>query len=182
MTKEEFKYIWVNKIATNAPWNYNAKEKGTRLLYLEKLIKFKKEVFSEAVDRLLDSEEGRRKTLPSVGTFLQFCRWVAQEGPAPKTEICPCCCGESWIRDNDLDKVVPCDCNYNVVPKVRISNAFSPDKKCELGECDPEGFVFPNGQKTQLGRCPKGKRVIKNISRNQRIRGLVDESMPRCGE
>lgn len=191
MTKSEFEFIWTTKVAANGNWGFGATDLDTIKLYRDKLIGFKKEILSDALDRLMDSEEGRAKGLPLVGTFLCFCRWVAGEGKPPKTEICPCCCGDGWISLPGLNTSTPCDCNYTVDPEKRISNTSKPDTKCKIGECDPLGFIFPRGVKTKLGKCPKNKKIIKNTSRKKRIEylygqkdidALVKKSTPGSGE
>jgi len=151
----EFLDIWSTKVSANGPWNYTASIPETSVLYRDKLSKFSKEVFSEAVDRLLTDEPDR---LPGVGIFARYCQWVQEDmGVVKRVNECPCCRGTCWIYLKDKNAVTPCDCNGGFPPEKRISSIFHDDKKCETGECSPDGEAFNNQKRYKLAMCPKGR-------------------------
>lgn len=153
MTKEQFKYIWNTKIKANGPWRLGALKENTARLYRDKLSKYDKDVLSKAVDKLLVDETGY---LPTVGKFIEYCRWVLGEIPNPKPRnLCPCCRNTKWIYLKERDASVPCDCNKaSNIPT--ISQREEENKKCEIGDCSPGGVTFEHTKKLKLGECPKG--------------------------
>jgi hypothetical protein len=157
MNKEQFKYIWKTKICANGPWRFCANKSEAEKLYFQKLKKFEREILEEAVSRLLDSSSDSGNGLPTVGKFIEYCIWVTKDNVLPKqpTTPCPCCCGDGWIYVSDIDKSVQCDCNKTKQFK-KISEAFHPNKKCEIFECNVGGFTFIDSRKIELGACPKG--------------------------
>lgn len=163
MTKEQFKFIWHTKVRANGPWKHAASDPETARMYRDKLTKYDKDVLSRAVDQLLIDESGTpnnpRNFLPPVGTFIEYCQWVKNEGPGPKPKnLCPCCQNTGWIHLKEKDMVVPCDCNNSPgMPSISRQYGDGENKKCESGECSPSGVVFINGKPFTLPECPKGK-------------------------
>lgn len=115
MKKEEFHYLWETCVKPNSNWNYLAKQTKTFLLYYDTLKGFDKEILHEAIIRLQDSEEGA-KGLPSLGNFLDYCRWVQddrKQGKRPNQDkYCPCCDNSGWryIKIKGEVFVTSCDC------------------------------------------------------------------------
>lgn len=163
MTSEQFKYIWKTKVTANAPWYPSASNQDTAKLYRSKLSKYSKEILSRAVDKLLVDETDR---LPSVGKFLEYCRWMLGEVDSPRKRVlCPCCRNTGWIFLKDMNTSTPCDCQ-DAPEERKISVRYGMDKKCETGECWPGGATFIHSKKFNLDGCPKGAEHYQKFNDN----------------
>jgi hypothetical protein len=177
MTNEQFKYIWITKIVANGPWGISASDEHTAKLYRDKLSKYDKNVLSDAVDRMLVDETGK---LPSVGKFIEYCRWVKGERGNPNPKLCPCCQNTGWIYLKEKNTTIRCDC-VNCPDMLKISTHYNQDKKCEAGECRPGGKVFVDEKPVKLPGCPKGephykKYLLEPLQKESSLSG--DEEPP----
>jgi hypothetical protein len=145
MTETEFDNTWFKMVASNSTWDRAAINDKTIRMYRDRLIQYPVGVFEEAIKQLQNDKTDR---LPSVGSFLEYCRMIEGEQPKQKVKTCSCCGGTGFLLlkcQDGQERAFDCDCYIEQGNDRRTANY----RNFGLNKC--HSLTCPNpGGKTKI--------------------------------